>query len=127
MGDAVELRFEPASDRFDAFDDRWLDQVGTFVVELDQEVGGVTRRREPVPGTKGTIDSILLTVGSAGVLTGAMDFARAWLGRDGSRKLRISWSDGGALETVEVSGQNIDSAALRSVVQAVTAQLDAAP
>jgi hypothetical protein len=52
-GDGFELVLEPRTDRFDADDERWLEQVSLLFRELHREVGGVTRRRTPMAGTKG--------------------------------------------------------------------------
>ena len=104
----VELRLQPCSERFDALDDRWLDQVGAFGVELDREVGGVRRDRQPAAGEKGALDSILLSVGSAGVLTATVEFVRAWLSRDAGRSVKVSFSDAGNLQQVELTGEQLD-------------------
>ena len=124
---AVELRLQPESARFDALDDRWLDQVGSFGVELDREVGSVTRQREPATGEKGALDSILLSVGSAGVLTATIEFVRAWLQRDASRSVKVSFSDAGNLQHVELSGEQLDPAALQALVRGVTERLERRP
>ena len=127
MGDAVELRLEPVSERFDASDDRWLDQVAGFVTELQDGVGGVTRQREPVEGTKGALDSILLSLTSAGALTAAVELLKAWLSRDRSRSVKVSWTADGSVQQLELAGSQVDSAAFDQVVSAVVKQLPATP
>jgi hypothetical protein len=127
MGDAVELRLEPVSDRFDASDDRWLDQVAGFVTELQDGVGGVERQREPVEGTKGALDSILLSLTSAGALTAAVELLKAWLSRDRSRSVKVSWAADGSVQQLELAGSQVDSAAFDQIVSAVTKQLPATP
>jgi hypothetical protein len=124
---AVELHLQPSSARFDALDDRWLAQVSTFGVELDREVGGVTRHRTPEAGTKGALDSILLSIGSAGVLTATIEFVKAWLQRDSSRSVKVSFSDSGQLQQVELSGEQLDPAALQALVRSITERLAARP
>lgn len=127
MGDAVELRLEPVSERFDSSDDRWLDQVAGFVTELQDGVGGVTRQREPVEGTKGALDSILLSLTSAGALTAAVELLKAWLSRDRSRSVKVSWTADGSVQQLELAGSQVDSAAFDQVVSAVVKQLPATP
>ena len=127
MGDAVELRLEPVSERFDSSDDRWLDQVAGFVTELQDGVGGVTRQREPVEGTKGALDSILLSLTSAGALTAAVELLKAWLSRDRSRSVKVSWTADGSVQQLELAGNQVDSAAFDQVVSAVVKQLPATP
>lgn len=123
MEQGLELHLQPGSARFDALDDRWLDQIRQFGTELSREVGDVTRVRHPVPGTKGTLDSILLSVGSAGVLSATVEFLRAWLQRDSSRSLKVSWTDAGELQHVELSGESLEPAAIETLMQAVTSRL----
>jgi hypothetical protein len=80
MADQVELRLEPPTDRFDALDDRWLEQVDGFVAELDQEVGGVDRDRAAAAGGKGfDLANIVLTLGSAGAFTATVEVIKSWL------------------------------------------------
>jgi hypothetical protein len=127
MGDAVELRLEPVSERFDSSDDRWLDQVAGFVTELQDGVGGVTRQREPVEGTKGALDSILLSLTSAGALTAAVELLKAWLSRDRSRSVKVSWTADGSVQQLELAGSQVDSAAFDQIVSTVVKQLPATP
>ena len=124
MGEQVELRLEPSSERFDALDDRWLDQVTTLVTELDREVGGIEQRRRPVQGGKGAeIASIIVSLGSAGVFAAAVDVVRSWLVRDRTRSLKVSWSEDGALREVEVRGGDLDGSSLDDIVRSVTERL----
>jgi hypothetical protein len=114
MGGQVELRLEPLSGRFDVHDDRWLDQVSGLVDELRAEVGDVATRRTPEPGTKGGIDALLIPVVSAG-----------WLTRDRTRSLKVSWSDRGAVDSIELSGSEVDSARFDDLLRLVTQNLAA--
>ncbi len=128
MDGQVELRLEPASGRFDMQDDRWLDQVGGLVGELQAGVGGVAMRRAPEPGAKGAIDSIVIPLVSAGGLTAMIELARSWLSRDRTRSLKVSWSaDSGAVESIELSGSAVDSARFDDLLATVTQKLPAGP
>jgi hypothetical protein len=115
----MDLRLEPVSGRFDPLDDQWLIQVGEFVVELNHEVGGVERLSQPVPGTKGSAGHILLSLGSAGVLTASVEFFKAWLGRDQTRSLKVTWTADGGLQTVELSGTDLSKDVVDGVQQAL--------
>jgi Effector Associated Constant Component 1 len=123
MEEPVELRIEPGTERFDPLDERWGRQVGDFVTELNHEVGGVSRTHEPMPGAKGAIGDIVLTLSSAGALTGAIELFKAWLGRDDTRSLKVSFSDGGDLQTVELAGTDVDEDTLGQIVRAMTNRL----
>jgi hypothetical protein len=122
MEQVVELQLLPQSGRFDALDDRWLEQVGEFTRELADEVGGVSQARQPSPGTKGGVSDILLAVASSGMAVSLLEFAKAWLQRDSTRSLKLSWSDGGELNHVELTG-GIDEATVHQVLQSVSQRL----
>jgi hypothetical protein len=127
MDEQVELRIEPRSGRFAPHDDRWLDQVGGLVGELRDEVGGLSTQRTAVSGTKGAIDAIVLSIASAGGLTALADLVRSWLTRDRTRSLKVSWSDSGAVESIELSGSDIDDAAFDALVRSVSRRLAGEP
>jgi hypothetical protein len=120
----LDLVIEPRSERFDPADDRWLSQVSDFYRDLDVEVGGLRREAEQVPGTRGTVDTIILALGSAGAFTAAVEFLRAWLTRDRSRRLEVSWDVGGRTERVSVSGDAIDGAGLDRIAEAVAVRIE---
>ena len=127
MDEQVELRLEPLSGRFDMYDERWLDQVGGLVGELRGAVDGVALRRTPQPGTKGAIDSIVIPLVSAGGLTAVVELVRSWLARDRSRSLKVSWSDTGTVESVELSGADVDSSRFDDLLAVVMENLPAGP
>lgn len=119
----MQLLLEPLSGRFEVLDDRWLSQVMGLVAELRIVVGGVSTVGEPADGFKGTVDSIVVSLASAGSLTATVELLKAWLGRDRTRSLKASWSDGGELRTIELSGSGVDDAAFHDLVRAVTEQV----
>ena len=126
-GGTIELALVPHSDKFDAEDERWQEQVSLLFRELQREVGGVTRRRQPVEGTKGGADMVIMALGSAGAFTAGLEMVRAWLGRDRSRKLDISYTVDDRTETVSISGDGIDKDAMNRISDAVAARLGSAP
>jgi hypothetical protein len=119
----VELRLEPTSDRYDAADDRWLDQVAAFVSELRSEVGDVDVQREPVAGAKGFLDTIVLPLASAGAVTGTIEMLKAWLGRDRSRSVKVTWAADGGVQQLELAGNSVDDAEFDRIVNSVAQQL----
>jgi hypothetical protein len=127
MDEQVELRFEPVSGRFDDDDERWLDQVDGLVDELRELAGPVGTERVPVPGTKGGLASIIIPMVSAGGLTAVVELVRSWLGRDRSRSLKVSWSDRGTVESIELSGADVDSTRFDDLLSAVTRTIEAGP
>lgn len=125
MESPVELRLEPASQRFDVTDDRWLDQVAALLVDLRENVGEVDLRREAVPGAKGALQAIVLPLASAGAFTAAVEVLKAWLGRDRSRSVKVTWSGEGELQELELSGTRVDDEAFDEVIRSVVARLAA--
>jgi hypothetical protein len=119
----VQLIFEPSSGRFDALDDRWLSQVTGLVSELRREVGDVSASGTPVGGKKGALGSIVLSLASAGSLTTAVELVKAWLARDRTRLVKVSWSADGRLQEVELGGSGVDDAAFDQLVRVVTEQV----
>jgi hypothetical protein len=126
-GSALDLVLEPHSDRFDPADDRWHTQVSDLYAGLDGEVGGVRRETERVPGAKGSVDTVILALGSAGAFTAAVEFLRAWLSRDRSRRLDVSWDVDGRTERVTVSGDAVDTKAIDRIAEAVAVRIGEKP
>ena len=123
MEGSFEVVAVPVTDRYDPDDDRWRQQMADFLAELRGEVDSVERRQTPVPGTKGTVESIILTLGSAGTFTAAFEFFRTWLKRDKSRSLEISFSDGGQTRTISLKGDALNDTALETVARAAVERI----
>jgi hypothetical protein len=107
---ALMLRLEACSERFDPVDDRWRRQVDELLTDLCIEVGPVVRDRATVRGMKGGVDSALLAVGSA-TTAGVIPLLTAWISRDRTRSLKVSWHADGRVHEVEIRGDDVDSMA----------------
>lgn len=121
----LDVRIEAGTEKFDPTDDRWLAQVSDLVSSLEQGVGGVRQERSTVPGAKGGTAEILIALGSSGAITAAVTFFKAWLDRDRSRTLDISYTVEGKEEKVTLKGDSIDKAAVDAVAQAMATRLAA--
>ena len=122
-----ELSLAPQTSRYDPEDDRWRMQVTELLVGLQQEVGGVRRDSTASEGTKGGAEQLIVALGSAGAFTAAVEFVKAWLARDRTRSLQISWSgEGGVNQSVSVSGEGVDLDAMQQLAQAVAARISGA-
>jgi hypothetical protein len=126
-GEAFEMVIQPRTDRFDPADDRWLQQVSLLFQDLQRGVGGVTRRHEPVEGTKGGVEVVIMALGSAGAFTAGLEMLKSWLARDRSRKLDITYTVDDRTETVSIAGDAIDKDAMAKITDAVAARLGNAP
>ena len=118
----LELVVEPRNDDYDPADDRWRAQVGTLYAELADQVD-TYRRGRSVPGTKGTIDEVILALGSSGALTAVVECFRAWLQRDKSRSIDVRWDEDGVERRVTFSGDNVDTATVREIARAAAARV----
>lgn len=126
MGSGVELTIVAETLKFNHGDDRWMDQVSTLHAALRTDTGGTFLRGVPEPGMKGTADTVILALGSSGALTAAVACFRAWLARDKTRTLTVTWiDDSGTDQTIKVSGSNIDQTSFRTLTNAVSKRLEA--
>ncbi|MCB5905890.1 effector-associated constant component EACC1 [Streptomyces pinistramenti] len=120
MTAGLEVTMQPGSSRFDPEDQPWHDQVTALHTTLREEVGAVVRRGVPEPGQKGAVEATLLALGSSGALTAAVACFRAWLARDKTRTLTVTWTDGtGAEQRLHVTGDNIDQASFQALTAAL--------
>ncbi|MFF3275871.1 hypothetical protein ACFYWU_33770 [Streptomyces chrestomyceticus] len=120
MTTGLEVTMYPGSSRFDPEGQSWRDQVVALHTTLREEVGAVTRRGVPEPGQKGTVEATLLALGSSGALTAAVACFKAWLARDKTRTLTVTWTDDmGAEQRLHVTGDNIDQASFQALTQAL--------
>jgi hypothetical protein len=119
MADTLELGLVARNDRYDDDDPRWLAQAATLVHDLRQDAGPVRVHRTPVPGTKGAVDQLVLSLGSAGVFSLAVQMITTWLKRDRHRSVELSFTDAeGNPRTVRVSAENAGAEALGPLIQA---------
>jgi hypothetical protein len=107
--EVLGLSLRPSSDRYEADDPRFREQVSQLVRDLRHEAGQVRLDATPEPGTKGsTVEGVILALGSSGALHVALDMFRSWLRRDRCRRLEVTWSSGGVSEQVVLTADAID-------------------
>jgi hypothetical protein len=119
-----ELAIEPSSDRYDADDDRWRDQVVGLYGDLRRDAGGLRSEGAPGEGEKGGIATTIVELATSGALTAAVEALRTWLGRDRSRKVRLTWSAGGQRESLTVQG-DCDEETFRAIAAAASSHFGA--
>ena len=112
-----EVAVEPRNDQFDPDDDRWRQQVATLYVELHAQVDTV-RRGRTVEGAKGTVDQLIIALGSAGAFQAVVDCFRAWLGRDRDRRIDVRWDENGVERSVTLTGEAVDVDTIREIGKA---------
>jgi hypothetical protein len=109
----IDVVVTAESGRYHASDERWLDQVRVLHADLRTEVPGFRIESAVVPGTKGAVDSVILALGSAGAFSSAVTCFKAWLARDKSRRIVVTWTQDGQEERIELEGDAVDAASMR--------------
>jgi membrane-associated two-gene conflict system component 1 (EACC1) len=124
--DALEVTLSARTDRYDADDDRWLDQVAELRRTLRQETGAVQAAPAAVAGMKGAVDQLILALGSAGAFTTTVEMLRVWLARDKTRSVHAEWTDeNGTHCEATLSAENADSTTLAPLVEALSRKIGA--
>jgi hypothetical protein len=111
-----EFMVEPHNDQYHPDDERWRDQVTTLYTELHANVDTV-RRGLPVEGAKGTVDQLVVAVGTAGAFSAVVSCFRAWLQRDRSRCIEVRWDENGVERSVTMTG-DVDVESVREIARA---------
>lgn len=114
---SFEMALEPRSVDYQPDDDRWRNHVAGLVSELHRQAD-VERRSAPSDGAKGTIDELVVALGSAGAFTATVECLRAWLGRDRSRRIDVRWDENGQQRYVTLTGDAIDVDSVREIARA---------
>lgn len=128
MSEHALIGFSVRSDRYDSDDDRWRDQVADLLHDLRTQADSLRVTRTPVPGTKGTVDELVLALGSAGAFTATVELFRAWLARDKTRSVDLTYTDGdGQQQQLHVSATHATDAVFAPVLAAVSAKIGAVP
>lgn len=114
---SLRLKVDALNDQYDPDDERWLDQAGSLYRELcaEADVADVVPGEQAVPGAKGTVDQLIIALGSAGAFQAAVECFRAWLGRDRDRRINLTWDDAGVMRSVTLTGGAADTAALKDL------------
>ncbi|MGW2599277.1 effector-associated constant component EACC1 [Streptomyces klenkii] len=124
MTTEVEVVIRAETSRFAPDDQPWRDQVAALHTMLREEAGSIVLRGAPGPDHKGAVEATVLAVGSSGALTAAVACFRAWLARDKTRTLTVTWTDGSGVEqSIQVIGDNIDQASFLALTEGLGSRL----
>ena len=69
----------------------------------------------------------MLTLGSAGAFTATVEVIKSWLSRDRSRSVRMSWSETGKVQELELKGSDLDEAAFDEIVRSAAQRFASSP
>ena len=115
----VDVALTTDSARYDTASPTWLDQVADLRTDLGRAGTGLSVDFAKVPGTKGAVDSIVLTLTSTSTLSATIVCLRAWLARDKTRKVNLSWTEDGRVEHFALSADSMDGEAIHEIVRAL--------
>jgi len=100
---------EPVSTRFDPSDERWARQVDELRRDLLTEVPQARLAETSSAGMKGSVTTLIMALGSAGVVAAMVECLRLWLGRDRTRKIVLRLTDGEREETLTLEGEGVNA------------------
>jgi Effector Associated Constant Component 1 len=116
----MDLTISAESARYSADDESWLKQSADLYQLLREEVPGCrVETLPPSPGTKGAIDSIIVSLGSAGAFTAVVECWRLWLSRDRSRRIALSWTSGDSREQIILEADGVNDATFAQLTETV--------
>jgi hypothetical protein len=84
-------------------------------------------RGRPSSGAKGTVDQLIIALGSAGAFEAAVGCFRSWLARDRDRRIEVRWDESGAERSVTLTGDAVDVETMREIAKAAVAQAGGPP
>jgi hypothetical protein len=115
---SADLIISASSERYDPADERWLGQVNDLCRELAENVPGFRVDAQPVRGTRGIAETLILALASTGALSALERFLRMWLGRDKTRRITLT-VDG---KEISLTAETVDAATFRSIAQTLAAR-----
>ena len=117
------VRVQASSERFDDDDDAWLHQRADLA-RGTAELPEVRLVPGAEAGAKGTADSMIIALGSAGAFRAAVAYWRLWLARDRTRSVELTYSAGGEQQHIVVRGTGMDEEKIEALVRDVRAHLE---
>ena len=118
------ITVEPGSTEFSPDDPGWRAQVVALRTALrDADVDDVRREEIPSPGHKAGVEMLIVALGSSGAITAAVEVIRAWLVRDQSRVLKVTYRDGDRRVSVQVDGTTVSDDTIKGALQSALEQL----
>jgi Effector Associated Constant Component 1 len=122
--DTLAVTLTSHTDRYHEDDERWIAQVAELRRELRIETGAVQLPPASEPGKKGSVDQLVLALGSADVFSTALAMLGVWLARDKTRSVKAKWTDDAGVERqVTLSADNADAKTLAPLVEAVARRI----
>jgi hypothetical protein len=102
-----EVEIHLCSSKFDENDEGWISQQRRFYAELRRDTGAASLNSVPQQGSKGSAETIIVALGSAGVFSSAVSLFQSWLARDRTRRIELRWKRNGQADSFLLEGNNI--------------------
>lgn len=118
--EGLVLRVRPDTEEWGTEDDdRWRSDLAELQHLLKRDLPDETVVPEPGDGTRGAseVSNVIVALGSAGVMTAAIDIFKSWVGaRPGRRKIRVSLEEAGVEQrTVLIEADGLGAAELHDL------------
>jgi membrane-associated two-gene conflict system component 1 (EACC1) len=121
MSESEDFVLTPHSSVWGDEDDRWADAVALLWGQLENEIGrpAVVRRREPVPGTKGTLDSVMLALAAPGAFASSIAVVEYWLQRASDRSVTIRRAGAPSSESVTITAHDVRDGSFAAMMRSL--------
>ncbi|GAA2609938.1 effector-associated constant component EACC1 [Paractinoplanes durhamensis] len=123
----VDIEVSATSRRYAPDHPGWIKQRYELAAGLRSGVPGAEVRSTPVAGTKGAAEAVVVALGSAGAFTAALGAFKAWLGRDRTRTVTLTWQHDGREDRVTLDADNLDAAAMQELTRGMSRILSGEP
>jgi hypothetical protein len=98
-------------------DPRWREQASVLYRELRQWVDGVAFRHDAIPGTKGSVETVVISLSSAGAAAAMVQIMKLWLdNRRTSRAIEVDGNINGKPIRMRIRSARSDQASFQAFV-----------
>ncbi|MEU6857886.1 hypothetical protein AB0B28_03270 [Glycomyces sp. NPDC046736] len=121
----VEVRIEAETSKYAPDSPQWRNELAELHRMLGSEAGSVSLRpNEGAEGTRGVLETVVLALLSPAAIAGGVACFKAWIGRDKTRSLKVSWSEGDTDRHITLTGENIDQRSMQSLAESIGRTLE---
>jgi hypothetical protein len=113
-----------SSGRVRADDDRWGAQIDDLYRILHEDLpSAVHKNGTAEAGTKGSVESIIVALGGAGVVKALVDCFKAWIDREQTRRVTVTWTANGETRSVTVDSTAVGPAMIERLTEELVGKL----
>ncbi|MEV4887787.1 hypothetical protein AB0K48_00150 [Nonomuraea sp. NPDC055795] len=123
---SAEFMVTAESSRYRLDDVRWSAQARELHTALMHSETGARLLRIPAEGTKGFTETLVVGLTSAGTVTAALGIFKAWLARDKTRRIVVTWTSNGDEGRIVLEGDSLEAGALQLMAVELMARMNGA-